>query len=213
MKPMRISVIFLAATVCGCQSKEQTSRVDEEAPESRDSLTTKPDRHPSDVEIRVDLDTMRERAAEKRVSEWTPMPCDSDVPISVILDKSIDIKGQWVMRSTLRSSSLTVSGTDSLGYSVSFFTTGCLGHWKLHRNGSYSEGELRLDRPVEEYMFGVFNRFFAVRINGVERLVHPCAIAKLQSQLDSTGRIKGEEHLVNFYTYCRLDQQELENKD
>lgn len=208
MKPKKITVFLLTACICGCQSQEQTSRVAEEIPQTRDSLTSKPDRHPRVIkDISWDWSAESTKYLEKRLAEWTPQPYDRDVPMAAIRDPQIDVEGHWFADSTYTVSKMRISMLPSEHYAVELSTRGCLSNWELKRTAVFYDGILFLDKPVQDYGLDTFDRLFAVRLDGQACLLPPRLIGLVQHELDGSGEIIGEPFVVDMCTYGRAGER------
>ncbi|HEY3244901.1 MAG TPA: hypothetical protein VGM03_16290 [Phycisphaerae bacterium] len=125
------------------------------------------------------------------------------MPPEKLRDGSIDIEGDWIRRTRLDSARMRVKHRSSNHYDVEFATSGCLSRWQLKRTGSYRDGVLTLNRPVQEYCPITFNTLYAIRADGKELLVPAPNIADLLKDLDDNGNSRPNTIGARFYTYGR----------
>jgi hypothetical protein len=124
---------------------------------------------------------------EAKLAWWSPKAKDLQMPPEKLRDGSIDIEGDWIRRTRLDSARMRVKHRSSNHYDVEFATSGCLSRWQLKRTGSYRDGVLTLNRPVQEYCPITFNTLYAIRADGKELLVPAPNTADLLKDLDDMG--------------------------
>lgn len=113
----------------------------------------------------------RSRRAETELDGWKPTCDEPYEPVEGIRQRDMDIVGSWAVRRGMDGSSLTIKRNGERGYIVSFSTSGCLDRWRLARHGEYRDGVLRLNRPVRDYFPLTYDRLYAIRIEGQDRLL------------------------------------------
>ena len=124
------------------------------------------------------------RRRESELNNWKPGPEQDRKPRPSNRDSSISLEGDWQSGGLLETTTLNIKRKDSSNYAVEYYTTGCLSRWKLSRTATYSDGVLKFDRPVQEYVSRTYDRLYAIRIAGEECLIPPCHIVELEKWLD-----------------------------
>lgn len=129
------------------------------------------------------------RRIEAELDSWE-QPCqDTYVPSKSALDPETDIVGEWSTETLFEGAFLTVTRTGQAGdYCVRFGTYGCTDGWELQRSGKYSSGCLRLNRAVRENPWATYDRLYAVRIAGEERLLASGCSDDIDRLLRDTNR-------------------------
>ena len=111
-------------------------------------------------------------AVEKRLSKWQSRPENEAMPDEAIRDRAKDISGTWVLGGDPRDQAfLTIRRLSEMEYDVDYRATGCLARWRLKRTGIYTDGILKLNRPVETYHDSVFDKLYSVKYDGLDYLV------------------------------------------
>jgi hypothetical protein len=141
------------------------------------------------------------REVEAELAKWSPTTADAQVPPEKLRDRSIGIEGEWIGRTGMDSARLNIKRRPDNDYEVEFATSGCLSRWRLTRKGTYRDGTLTLDRPVQEYCPITFKTLYAIRVDGKELLLPAPSVAELLKDLDDSGNSKPHTIGVSFYTY------------
>lgn len=145
---------------------------------------------------------------EAELAKWTPSATDKQVPPEKLRDRSFDIEGDWIGRTGMDSAQMSIKRRSDREYDIDFATGGCLDHWKLKRTGSYHDGVLTLDRPVQEYCPITFKTMYAIRVDGKELLLPAPNVDDLLKDLDNSGNSRSGTIGVSFYTYGRGSDRE-----
>ncbi len=143
------------------------------------------------------------RYVEAELAKWSPKAADLQVPPEKLRDSSIEVEGDWIGRTGMDSARMSIQRRSSNDYDIDFATSGCLSHWELRRTGTYRDGVLTLDRPVQEYCPITFKTLYAIRVDGKELLLPASNVSNLLKDLDDDGRSRPNTIGVRFYTYGR----------
>lgn len=211
MKPIRISVIFLAATLSACQTTKQSRSI---AKLSHTDAAVAPTTFPKHVRHRAAADEHnrdRNRSIkiniENEFSRWTPRPYDREVPTAAIRDPQIEVEGHWMIDSPYDHSTMQLSLLPSKHYSVEIHSRGCGLDWELRRTAVFHDGILLFDRPAEVAGLGSFDRLFAVRLDSRPCLLPPRHAACVNNELDASGEITANSGIIERCTFGRSGER------
>lgn len=194
--------IALLLLVAGCTQTGQTAK---HAPPDSDGQFGDPAGSDWDADKWTRESSTR---MEAELAKRSPGSADKQVPPEKLRDRSLDIEGDWIGRTGMDSAQMSIKRRSEREYDIDFATGGCLGHWKLKRTGSYHEGVLTLDRPVQEYCPITFKTLYAVRVDGKELLLPASNIDDLLRDLYNSGNSRPGTIGVSFYTYGRRSDRE-----
>ena len=140
---------------------------------------------------------------EKRLDDWDPNQSADQLPPQSICDSSIDVEGNWLAQSPFDATSMNIRRLDGDGYSIEFSTHGCLSRWKLQRTATYSDGVLKLNRPVRDYPASIYDHLYAVRVNDEECLLPSSNVHNLIKGLYDNGDPMIDPIAVEIFTLGR----------
>ena len=178
--------LALLSIVAGCASRDHAATPGQ--PAVTCPTTAPVSTRPTDAqEVDRMTDEIMTGLVEEDLDHWKPKGDALREPASAIRSPEVDILGEWTVHRGLDLSTLSITPSDRADYQVEFATSGCLFHYRLHRTGTYSNGVLTLNRPVEEYFPLTYQKLYAVRIAGQEWLLPAAAIPELEKGLSADG--------------------------
>ncbi|MHC5058407.1 MAG: hypothetical protein ACYTKD_27435 [Planctomycetota bacterium] len=148
---------------------------------------------------------LEQERIERRLVGWKQDHEDLTPILDSILDRNANIEGAWTTRLppiSYESSTLLIRREEGDRYVVDFSTGGCLGQWRLDREGSYAKGVFRLDRPVEEYCPRVYDTLYAVSVEGVGYLISQPSVRFVLEHYAKNGRVDWPKH-IRFAAFHR----------
>ena len=143
---------------------------------------------------------IRERTLAQQIEDglqgWTPDRSNLVYLIEGIHNSDMVVTGSWATLPSFDWSRMEIVGTpDRL--SVQFSTGGCLGSWAFERTGVFTEGYLRLDKPVEEYRPVTYDTLYPVCLDGRNYLISQAAIRFVLKHYSTNGVIDWKTRLPN----------------
>ncbi|MGD0897390.1 MAG: hypothetical protein ABR915_06105 [Thermoguttaceae bacterium] len=141
---------------------------------------------------------------EKELAQWKPDHEDLSPVLGNIFRPKAEIVGEWTTGAGFASSSLSIRRKESGGHAVDFSTGGCLGQWGLQREGTYTGGVFRLNKPVEEYRPHTYDTLYVVFVNDTEYLISQSAIRFVVKTYSKKGVVAWSGH-IKFSGFHRRD--------
>lgn len=208
---------FVVGALLWAGCTQPTDRVSEQPPPSRSAAADNAESQPavlpanfpelSDEEKAVAWARYREAVSaeyvEARLEGWRPQDDDDVVPPDRCRVPSMEITGEWLCESRLIRASLTIHSREDGKYSVDFSTSGCLRRWRLHRVGTFDDGVLMLDKPVQEYSSVTFNKMYAIRLGHQEMLLPAPNVSRIMRSLTDENACDPQPWSVLVHTYGR----------
>jgi hypothetical protein len=114
---------------------------------------------------------------EKRLAEWKPAE-SYVVPSGTLVSDPKELVGEWHVSSGFEGTAVTFAEPVRGEMYVKFETGGCLSMWTLHRTATLKDGVVQLNRAVEAYCRGPYDRWFLVKSNDVLSLVPAGTVEK-----------------------------------
>jgi hypothetical protein len=109
---------------------------------------------------------------ERELSKWKSDPKHEAVPDPSICHAEIDPSGEWISDGGLMGTTLSIQKKSNQEYDVDWYTWGCLSRWRLHRTATYTDGVLKLNRPVDAYCcWSTFDKLYAVQLDLTDSLL------------------------------------------
>ena len=143
---------------------------------------------------------------EEELATWEPDHEDLVPMISDIHKPDMEIAGSWTTLMILDGSTLEIQENEDGTYSIDFSTGGCLSNWDLKRTGTYANGVLRLDKPVEEYGSSTYDTLYPVRVDGLDYLISQSRIRSLYKHYATDGKVKWPEH-IDYHAFHRKSDE------
>ena len=192
------SVLPLCLPVLGCCSEAKQL-------ETQQSVRNQPsDANPSsDADLGIDQDEIMAQVVEERLESWTPDSENEQQPLPEIRHKSMDIEGEWFVSRGLDGSALSIKQNGDDQFRIVFSTHGCLASYQLIRTGTFSDGVLTLNRPVDEYFPLTYKKLYAVRVGKEEFLLPSAAVEDFQSELSPDSEEVTDFIAKSFYVFKR----------
>lgn len=202
-KPLRFAsawspLLFIFAFV---KCDQNNSTIETSAPPLQ--ATSSPSQEVPESEFDALIADQQAQYIEKKLAAWSPGIKDKQVPPDKIRDRSVDIEGDWIGRTGMDSAKMSIKRRSGDGYEVRFSTSGCLSRWQLKRTGTYQDGVLVLNRPVQEYCPITFQTLYAIHVDGKNYLLPSCSVSEVLTDLDEQGNSKPNTIGIRFYTYGR----------
>jgi len=150
---------------------------------------------------------------EAKLAEWKPDPAtEALTPITRkmlmdVLHPQTDIEGDWLMSFGRDGSSLAIRKKENGPYTVYSATGGCLDDWELTRTGTYCDGVLSLNKPVEEYCGWTYMTLYAVSVYGEECLVPQPGILHLPIDHPKDAQVDWMESVRNHAFHRRKERR------
>lgn len=129
------------------------------------------------------------RQIEDRIAKWQPTDGDDEEPKPGRIVPEMDIVGNWEIRLRRTGSGIGIQKGESGRYRINFMTAGCLGSYKAERSAEFRDGILILDKPVAEYLSGVYQKLYAVRHQGTDYLLPEAFVSRFEAALSTDGSI------------------------
>ena len=146
-------------------------------------------------EMRQQRSALMSLITEGKLTKWEPDHEDLVPMISDIHKPDVEIAGSWTTLGGFSGSTLEIQEDEDGTYSIDFSTGGCLSDWDLKRTGTYANGVLRLDKPVEEYISSPYDALYPVRVGGLDYLISQWSIRFLSEHYATDGKVKWVEHI------------------
>ncbi len=144
---------------------------------------------------------------------WQPDHEDLTPIVKDIIQTDLDIEGDWLTRGHLEGSALTIQKKKPDAYSIHFSTGGCLDDWSSKRKGKYSNGILRLNRPVTQYLgYRKFDTLYTVKVRGFDYLISQASMRFLLEYYSTDGVVDWPEEILGSAFHRRVDESELKNQ-
>jgi hypothetical protein len=141
--------------------------------------------------------------ADLDFTSWDPEAESKALPPAEIVVSDTDITGEWLCRG--RHLSLKIERASAVtGWKIAFYSgTRCaLGQSiQLTRTGTYKDGLLLLNQPVQTLSGKNFQRVYTVQIRGKERLVPSVYLPELRE-------ILGDADELDWKFFIRFEQQD-----
>lgn len=144
---------------------------------------------------------------------WQP---DHEVLTPIVKDiiqLGLDIEGDWVTRGNMEGSALTIQKKKPHTYSIHFSTGGCLDDWSSRRRGTYSDGILRLNRPVTQYLgYRKYDTLYTVKVKGFDYLISQASMRFLVEHYSKDGVVDWPEQIMGSAFHRVVDESKLKNQ-
>lgn len=215
MNKSRVSLCWTLSSLCvfspltGCKQSETCISPTDAPPQPKASASIN-DRNNTSQQHEIITPSFEQRklefASKRRESElinWKSGPDQDRKPRKSLRDCTISIEGDWLRGGHLETTTLDIKRIGPSNYSIEFYTTGCLSRWKLSRTATYSDGVVKFDRPVQEYVSRTYDRLYAIRIAGEECLIPPCNIVEIEKWLDENHTEWPEDQQFKWWTLGR----------
>lgn len=131
-----------------------------------------------------DSATATRRSLKRRARNWKPSHVPSLSDRSLIA-ADLSLSGEWTTRGRLSGSTFLFAQRPDGAYDAQFSTGGCFGGCELTRIARFSEGAIRLDGAVAEYVPRTYDALYAVRIENVEYLLPAESVPEFERDLAS----------------------------
>ncbi len=144
---------------------------------------------------------------------WQPDHEDLTPIVKDIIQTDLDIEGDWVTLGHMEGSALTVQKKTPGKYSIRFSTGGCLDDWSSKRRGTHSNGILRLNRPVTQYLgYRKYDTLYTVKVKGFDYLISQASMRFLLEHYSKDGVVDWPEHILGSAFHRKVDESKLKNQ-
>ena len=153
---------------------------------------------------------------EEELAKWEPDHEDLVPMISDIHKPDMEIAGSWTTPIIHEGTTLEIQEDLDGTYSIDFSTGGCLSDWDLKRTGTYGNGVLRLDKPVEEYGSSPYDTLYPVHVDGYDYLISQSSIRFLSEHYATDGKVEWSRHVewarrIDRHAFHRESDEEDES--
>jgi hypothetical protein len=128
-----------------------------------------------------DSATSVRRSLEKRARSWVPGSIPP-LPDSLVRSTDLTLTGEWVSRAHLTRSSFVFAPGNDDNYDAQFSTSGCLGGCKLSRSARLTEGVIKLNGAVAEYIPRTYDTLYGIRIGADDYLLPAVSVLAFERE-------------------------------